>query len=262
MTEGHTGVPGPSAAFGRRRRLGALGIVAFALAGCLIERPDTADGESALPPDYAPGPGGIDGPGSNVIPADGHLQAFIDSVRSTERRRLEADAPPGVHRPSLTRLTVTPTDAPAVDFDDDVDGGDLMRLHIYRGRLAARFIVLEVIYYEGGQFLLVDERTGDAEPIDAMPLVSPDGARFVTTSLDLVAGHQPNRIAVYRLEPGGIVEEWAETPRDWGPSHAEWIDPANIRFRSNVIDTSAQPHSVSQSVLRLERTDGGWALRR
>lgn len=192
---------------------------------------------------------------------DGHLRAFVDSVRSSEARRL-AGAAATVRRASLTRLIVTPRAAAPITLDDDVTGGDLMRLHIYRARLLDRFIVLEVIFYEGGQFLLVDEQTGAQHDIDGMPVASPDGARFVTTSLDLVAGHQANRIAIYRVTADGIVREWAEEPREWGPSQAEWIEPGTVRFRANVIDLDAQPHTIAQTVAWVDRTPSGWRLRR
>jgi hypothetical protein len=210
----------------------------------------------AAPPAEAPAGAGAGEP----ILVDGHLRAFVDSVRSQESRRLAGV--PTVERASLTRLVVRPAEAPAITLDDELAGGDLMQMHIFRGRLLDRFVVLEVIFYEGGEFMLIDERTGAVHDIDAMPAASPDGARFVTTSLDLVAGHQPNRIAVHRVTADGIVEEWADEPRDRGPSHAEWLDARTIRYRVNTIDTSVEPHAVSQSVAWLDLAPSGWRVRR
>jgi hypothetical protein len=182
-------------------------------------------------------------------------------VRSAEARRLQrGDAP--ITRPTPDRLIVTPTEAPPISFEDETTAGDLMRLHVFRGRLAERFAVLEVIVYDGGQFMLVDERTGETHEIDAMPKPSPDGARFVTASLDLLAGNQPNRLAVYRITETGVTEEWSAEPQDWGPSHVEWIDDATIRLRSNVVDRAAQPPSLLQTAAWLDRSGERWSLRR
>jgi hypothetical protein len=243
---------------GAATTLPAAGLLAL-LAACA---PPGDRDTGALPEDtIQPAAAASTGQHDDVPAMDGHLRAFVDSVRSAEARRLE-DAAGTVHRASLTRLVVTPRAAPPVTLEDDVTGGDLLRLHVYRGRLLDRFVVLEVIFYEGGQFLLVDEHSGEERIIDGLPVGSPDGTRFVTTSLDLVAGHQANRIAIYRVRDGAIEREWAEEPRGWGPSEAEWIEPGVVRFRRNVIDTNTQPHAVSQAVGWVDYTATGWRLRR
>jgi hypothetical protein len=252
----------------RRARPGAFAaraglVLGMALAGCgdardVLPGPPVqpADDAAALPSDRAPRTAGDGEPAES----DSHLRTFIDSIRSAEGRRLAgSDAP--VRRSAPGTLVVEPHAAPAVVFQDEIAGGDMLRIHVFRGRLRAGFAILEIIHYEGGEFLLVDERTGATHAVDSMPVVSPDGLRFVTTSLDLVAGHQPNRIAIYRFTADGVVEEWSELPRGWGPSQPEWLDDRTVRFMANVVDLDVQPHALTQSVARVGRAGARWTLR-
>lgn len=241
-------------AIGRGRAaalLAAGAIVATALLGCggggdAPDRPAVAAPGDTLQ---------LPAPDSRVELPD-YTQLLVDSIRSAEARRLE-QAAARARRVSIDRLWLLPGDAEPVAFDDRLDG-ELMLLHVYRGRLPQGYALLEVIRMEGGAFLLVDERTGARFEIDAVPAVSPDGARFATASFDVVAGHVPNRLIVYRFDGNGIATEWTLEPREWGPSDVEWLDGATLRFQRNDIDTSVQPFRVTQTPATARRAAGGW----
>jgi hypothetical protein len=231
----------------------ALRACALPFAGALL----AACGSDAPAP--ARDPAGYDLPApQRPVTLTGPSRTFVDSLRSTEARRIE-QTDGRLRRVSIDRLWLLPSEAEPVAFDDVIDG-EIMLLHVFRSRMPPGYAIIEMIRMEGGSFLLVDERTGARYEIDDMPAISPDGARFATASFDIVAGHVPNRLVIYRITEDGPVEEWTLEPQAWGPSDVEWLDDGMIRFVSNELDTSTQPFTERQVTLEAERTATGWRV--
>jgi hypothetical protein len=118
----------------------------------------------------------------------------------------------------------------------------------------------QVILPEGNAYILVDAATGVATDIDAVPVPSPDGSRFATASLDLIAGHDPNRFRIYRISPNGPVIEWSVEPKEWGPADPVWIDDSRIRFDRVTADRRTAPISFRRSAAVLEGGADGWSI--
>jgi hypothetical protein len=243
-------------AHGQRHRWAGVSLLAAALVlGACQRAPDPAADAAAAdttPRLELPAP-------ATPVELSGPIRTFVDSIRSAEARRL-ASVQDRAHRASVDRLWIVPTDAEPLAYDDILERNEVMRLHVFRGRLPQGFLLVEVVLMEGGQFLLIDERTGAELDIDGVPIVSPDGSRFATASLDLVAGHVPNRLAVYRFTPDGIEREWVHEPRGWGPSEVEWLDATTLRFQRNTIDLDTAPHTVSQIGATARLGEAGWRL--
>lgn len=121
--------------------------------------------------------------------------------------------------------------------------------------LAAKLV--QVSFFEGGAWLLVAHGTGDTTRVAGPPVVSPDGARFVATSLDLVAGHDPNLLEVWRVTEAGFEPEYTQRPTGWGPSDARWIGPDTVAFLRNVVDDRL---TYTRTPMLLVRRDGAWWL--
>jgi hypothetical protein len=111
---------------------------------------------------------------------------------------------------------------------------------------------------EGGEWLLVEAGTGRTTRIDAPPSPSPNGRRFVTTSVDLVAGHLPNRVRIYRMEASGPMLEWEIEPREWGARFSAWRDDGTLRLERVDLDWSTYEELISP--LEVRREAGGWRL--
>jgi hypothetical protein len=157
-------------------------------------------------------------------------------------------------------LLITARDGSRHVFADEAVGDDLRWVHLFRGYVAPidAYVVERRYIPEGGEFLLVEAGTGRTTRIDAPPVPSPDGRRFVTASLDLVAGHTPNRIRVYRMEEGGPVVEWEIEPREWGAQRPTWLDDRTIRLERAVVDWNT--HGILSSPMSLRRAPGGWTI--
>jgi hypothetical protein len=199
---------------------------------------------------------GDDGADMDVPAGQAGINAVVDSMRAAEAPRLESA---GAHARRESSLLIVPTAAGPAVFEDDRTDSDMMALYSYQGRLQNGFGVIEVLFYEGATFILVDERTGGITEIDSVPVVSPDGTRFVTTSMDLEAGYRPNRIAIYRFEGDAVIEEWEAEPMEWGPSDARWLGPDLVAFTHNRLDGSA-PSGYVPSPAMVVRGAAGWQL--
>lgn len=117
----------------------------------------------------------------------------------------------------------------------DVAGGDLWEIYSYRGRLGdTPYHRIEVGGYEGGDFLLVDERSGLHLSVDADPVLSPGGRRFASASFDLEAGFVANRVSIWRIEDSPTaplsVLEWRLEPEQWGPREVRWSAPDRLEI--------------------------------
>jgi hypothetical protein len=123
-------------------------------------------------------------------------------------------------------------------------GGDTLRLadrdtgrpasreyHSFQARWPDHGLVLvQKQYYEGSEFLLIAEGTGDVTRLPDWPILSPDGDRFAVLSLDLVAGYGPNTLQLWAFEDGEPKREWETEPSQWGPRDGRWLSPDTLRF--------------------------------
>ncbi len=82
-------------------------------------------------------------------------------------------------------------------------------------------LVVQQFLYEGSSFVFVDDASGRSLRLEAMPVFSPDGQRFLVAPHDLENETGPNNLEIWRREGDGAVLEWAHT---LAQTHAE--DPA------------------------------------
>ncbi|MBX3163486.1 MAG: hypothetical protein KF900_03325 [Bacteroidetes bacterium] len=86
--------------------------------------------------------------------------------------------------------------------------------------------ILNVQYYEGGDYLLINKAKGDTALIFEVPVLSPDRKRFLICNFD-ISGYTTNGIAIYRIENDKIIKEYY-ADENWGISEAEWINNDEI----------------------------------
>lgn len=160
-----------------------------------------------------------------------------------EKPLLAASARPPAPGPRAWRegriLFLRTDGSPLLRSFADVASGDLWEIYSYRGRLVdSPYHRIEVGSYEGGDFLLVDERSGLHLAVDADPVLSPDGRHFASASFDLEAGFVANRVSIWRVtDPSPSASaiplpnlEWRLEPEHWGPREVKWIAPDRLRI--------------------------------
>jgi hypothetical protein len=123
--------------------------------------------------------------------------------------------------------------------------------HRYQGRVEPlRASLLRVQFFEGGAYVLVGDATGDETRLIGPPLVSPDGTRFAALSLDLVAGHNPNGVQMWRVTEHGPRLEWGlDGGQTWGASDGVWRGSGELEFtRHAVVPPNPQPTTTRMRV--------------
>jgi len=71
------------------------------------------------------------------------------------------------------------------------------------------FLVFEA-FYEGGNFYLIDDRSGRKTRIPYWPVFSPDGQRILIQNDDEVSDHD-NNLEIWRRDGDGAVLEWSHS---------------------------------------------------
>lgn len=111
--------------------------------------------------------------------------------------------------------------------------------HSYRAYLPSiSYHVVEVQFYEGGTYLLVNATSGKTTFSNGLPIVSPDNRRIAAGNVDLEAEYSPTTLQVWRLESDSLALEWEHdflaggpaTDSTWGPSELRWLAPTEIRL--------------------------------
>jgi hypothetical protein len=89
------------------------------------------------------------------------------------------------------------------------------------------YYLIEVHYYEGRSFELINAKTGASVRLRDKPEMSPDRLRFFVL---VVPGYSSgtNRIEVWRIESQRLEKEWTFDPRDWPEAIGEWQDSSTI----------------------------------
>jgi len=157
-----------------------------------------------------------------------------ECARKIEQRWLTHSALP-VERDSL-RLVVQIANGPPIVFRDTLlDQPDVV-LYSYRQYYpSVQYHLIEVQYYEGGIYILLDGVSGDTTLSHGIPVLSPDTTRFVAASQDLVAGYFPTGIQIWRIARRRIELEFTSLSDrrqlpSWGPAEPFWLDASRIRF--------------------------------
>jgi hypothetical protein len=106
--------------------------------------------------------------------------------------------------------------------------------------------LVAVRLYEGGYYLLVDQRTGRQTVVWSPPSVSPDGKHFVCGSSDVLARYEPSGLQVWSMRTG-VPELLWERQTEWGMSQPRWLDGHTILFEQDFIHNG----DVDTRVMRL-----------
>lgn len=131
------------------------------------------------------------------------------------------------------------------------------RVYSFHGYLdLIGYFLIYVLFWEEDGYLLIEAQSGAQHWLDALPLLSPDGQRVLTASLDLVAAYHPNRVRIYKVVPGRIELEWSLELGGSGPTEAEWLDNQTIRFVQRILDPSFVLSRVGTMLLKY--VEGKW----
>lgn len=183
----------------------------------------------------------------------------FECARAVEKRQLAGN--PSAIRRDGRKLSIVVANGKTVALTDTRDPNNSDGLsYSYIGTLAdVGEHVVEVQYYEGNSFLLVNSKTGSKTASLGRPVASPSGDRVVATSVDLDARYNPTAIQVWKVTTGGLEAEYLHEFDDgekgaWGPGEPTWRGSSRIRFRK------IYPFNVSRGFAELVLRPTGWVL--
>ena len=155
-------------------------------------------------------------------------------------------------------LEIRGTDGRRLALADDTAEADAYERHVYRAYLPdIGFHLVEVGYYEGGTWLLVNAETTDMTILHGPPTVSPGRTRFAVTSVDLVAGYDENVVQVWRIRGGTPQLEWGLDGGDlWGASTPVWAGEDVLDFTRHRLVENDAPRTVEDRMRLTVRPDG------
>ncbi len=67
------------------------------------------------------------------------------------------------------------------------------------------------------------------------------------------AGYTPNVLAVFKLQPDGLVEEYRVTPEDWGAGDINWVNNGEISFVEYRLKDAHDPEHPDEFMKRTPR---------
>jgi len=220
------------------------------LIGCATEQPRPS------PPAPPSSP-----PASPAAETDGRApRTWSDSIEAIEAAGIRA-ADGRVARIGA-ELRIQLLNGRTAIFKDDTTKLSLSPARRYAGYLKAiHSHIVHLVPYEGtGRYLIVDDSTGDTTTVSGLPVPSPNGERFVLTSMAGEEDMDASVIEVWQMvgrKPQ--IEFWHDTEKEpWEPSDPVWRDSVTIDFVKNSHSDPSEPYVRTRG--RLTRSDTAWVL--
>ncbi len=206
-----------------------------------------------------------------VVVAKAHAQAGLNAIcagidnsyecaQAIERHQLQKPelASAAIRAGASLRLQLRNGRSLSVkDFQKRGDEASVVK-YSFRGYLRdIGYFLLHRQFYEGDDYLMIQDSTGRKFELQDLPVVSPDKLRVVTASDGISGGYNANAVQIWRLSRRGMVLEQTIAPKGWGPSDAEWTDSLTIRVMKSLPVTGESEAPKGTATLRFR---GRWQL--
>ncbi len=114
--------------------------------------------------------------------------------------------------------------------------------------------VVEVIYEDGAEFLLLNDKSGVVTKIWGYPKPSPDNQQWVVSSVDSGEGLRQNGIQILAITNDGLKVVWEEEMTQ-EPYLPFWLD-------EDTIEVSVKRRGSSKTAVKtlVRGADGGWGV--
>ncbi|MEL6866413.1 MAG: SH3 domain-containing protein [Bacteroidota bacterium] len=120
------------------------------------------------------------------------------------------------------------------------------------------YFVVETSGHEWGEYLLVNDKSGQTTRIWGYPKASPDYKYLIIANPDLEPGFEINGIQLWGFTPKGFQRIWERELTDFEPVSVRWLneESAEIQLRPPLLAEAARLRKAH--LKRLE--DGEWVL--
>ena len=182
-------------------------------------------------------------------------------AQAIEKSLLAAAAPSVVRAGRDLRIALERGDS--VVFTDSLPDDAAGVWFSYRGLLpSVGYHLIEVQYYEGGRYLLVNRRTGWRGSSNGVPVISPDSARLAAGNVDLEAEYSPTTLQIWSVSVDSLILEFDHdfvaspitADSVWGPRNLEWRDSTELRVEREY------SFGAKGGMARIVRENGRWRI--
>jgi hypothetical protein len=119
---------------------------------------------------------------------------------------------------------------------EDRENGDNVERFSFRDYVKdINSYIIEIQYFEGGAYCLINKSSGKKITIPGLIKISPDKTRIVSYNEDLISRYTTNGFVIYRLINNSFLKEYELEIDDWGPSKADWTDNSHIEFAKSTV---------------------------
>jgi hypothetical protein len=146
---------------------------------------------------------------------------------------------------------------PVKDFQKRGDESSVVKYSFRDYLRDIGYFLLHRQFYEGDDYLMIQDTTGRRFELQDLPVISPDKLRVVTASNGISGGYNANAVQIWRLSKRGMILEQTIAPKGWGPSDAEWADSLTIRVVKNLPVSGESEAPKGTATLRFR---GRWQL--
>ncbi|MAV90721.1 MAG: hypothetical protein CL676_04825 [Bdellovibrionaceae bacterium] len=116
--------------------------------------------------------------------------------------------------------------------------------------------LIEVLYYEGTGFLLVQQDTGATYHLFSPPVFGPEKHQFATASMDLEAGYNPNGIQIWQKKGLQWTKSFEQVYTDFGVSNPHWDSKTHLSFQKYT--WNGADGKVAKGELKLSFQNSQW----
>ena len=144
---------------------------------------------------------------------------------------------------------------------DRLKGGENYRAYAYRYYLnKIGYFVFRIDRFEGGDYILLDDKFGYAMPIYGMPRLAPDLKKLVITNTDDGAGFEFNGIQLMEITDEGIDPEplFEEKIEGFQPFNPVWEDERTVSF--DFLSTDSERSKLKIKAKLSMNEEGEWNL--
>ncbi|MFT5619350.1 MAG: hypothetical protein ACI85I_002593 [Arenicella sp.] len=109
----------------------------------------------------------------------------------------------------------------------------------------SRQMVLNISFFEGGEYWMVDSSSGDTTRVFGYPVVSSDKTMMLVGSAGLEGGYIFNGFELYN-NSSPLTKICSIELYNWGPEEIRWIDNSSIIAKSTVFDKNAESLFITE----------------
>lgn len=121
------------------------------------------------------------------------------------------------------------------------------------------FFVFSSEYHDGGDYSLINDKSGKETIIKGFPKVSPDAKHLITTNQDLEAAFEFNGIQIFGF-PNGRFEKLFEKKMDKMEPHTpKWIDNKTIEI--TMVPPSFDKETKPRKIKVIMNEKGDWEIK-